>query len=372
MITTTLIALTTLATLQGAHEQTALHGSLGLELFPGYRLIQVEGDTLHNAFRLERGLLKAGFHAEGFSANLTLESVASASDGSVFGVAGQSVLLRLREASASYDWAPWLSIKAGIVPTLTVPALERGWDHRVLSPSAAERTQMLSPADLGATVRVSLPDAWGWVGVGVYNGDGYDMRELNQGKSFEAAFQLNVLAPLEAPTELNLTGSYWYGSVGPTDARSDRLSAALSWTGYGVGVGASMTYAWGVADHGGREGLVVAAWARANPWKGLLVAARYSHWMRDIDIDGDLLERVLGSVGYRITGPLEVHLGMAFNMPGERYATAVPYDDGWGLFALIKVDFEGRFAMTSSVDALPEQALGKSEDDAPSIDGEAP
>ena len=94
--------------------------------------------------------------------------------------------------------------------------------------------------------------------------------------------------------------------------------------------------------------MLVSGWLRTNPWAGLLLAARGSHWIRDVDVDGDTISRFTAAVGYRVKRPLEVFLSGEINLPGDHYTTAVPYDDGWSLSVLVKVALDGRFALQPS------------------------
>lgn len=104
-------------------------------------------------------------------------------------------VFRLREAFAG--WAPGrvMRVQAGVVPTLTIPEIEGTWRLRAVAPTALEQTGLCASADLGATVRATLPGTFGWVGVGAYNGEGYSGRELNRSTSVELAASASRAVP---------------------------------------------------------------------------------------------------------------------------------------------------------------------------------
>ena len=327
--------------------------TLGLELFTSYRYVATESESEAHAFSLDRGHVLTGLAYKGISANVMMEAVASATGGAIFGVAEQSVLLRVRQAYAGYTDGTWFDIRAGIVPTLTAPALQRAWQTRVISAVSPRRTKLLDPADFGANIRIHLPLQLGWLGLGVYNGDGYTAREFNNNKSVEATLLLRPFATLADDLPLWLTAGFIYGSTGPANVRADRLVASLAWASSAVGVGATVTYAWGVSDHGGRESLLASGWLRGNPWRGLLLVARVSHWLRDADVKTDTISRFTGAVGYRVLRPLEVFISGEYNLPGDAFSSAAPYDNGWSVGLRVRVALTGQFSMNASEQREP-------------------
>lgn len=260
---------------------------------------------------------------------IVLEAVRSASEGALIGVAGDSLVLRLREAWGGYRYKEWFSAAMGVVPTLTVPELEGTWRLRVVGPAPIEQTGMLSPADLGITGRFNFPKNYGYIAAGVYNGDGYARRELNRGKNVEVAAAVHPL-PGGAARPLAIFGSYVIGSSGTGLARADRLTTSLLWQGVRLRAGAGMTYAWGLADDGARRSVLLDAFARIEPVDRLMIGLRGAYWNRDIEgAEPDTMVNVTGSVGYRIVRPLETHLAITRQLPSEVAQSALAGSDFW-------------------------------------------
>lgn len=295
----------------------------------------------YHEFELPRALLGAAATYENARVGLVAETVRSTSGGSLIGVAGESIVLRVRAAYLGYELFERLSVKAGVVPTLLIPELERSWGLRVLAPTALERTGAWSPADLGATARVLLPRGFGSVSVGVYNGEGYTGRELNRGKSLEAVAVLHpgALGPGWAKP-LAVFGSYVAGSTGTGRARADRVSGGLAYATRAIGVGALVTYGLGFEDEGGRRFLLVDGFARAQPWRGLLVGGQAIHFRRDLSVTADHFSVLTGAVGYRLVEPLEALLAVDRQLAGSAAAPTLPSLDAWRIRAVARFHLE--------------------------------
>ena len=306
---------------------------VGLEVFAQYSVRDVDAPssnrTWFHQFDVPRVHAAVDGEYEGVRGRVVLEATRSASEGSLIGVAGDSLVLRIREAYASYR--PWgaFAIAAGVVPTLTVPELDGTWMMRAVAPSAVEAAGLLSPADLGAKMRFDLPHRYGWIGAGAFNGDGYTSRELNRGKNVESAVELHPL-PDGPLLPVGVFASYAVGSTGTTRARADRLTAGLVWQGASIRAGALLTYAWGREQLGTAKGVVASAFARVEPVSRLYLAARYDHVVRDaVNDPTDTVSRILASLGYRIADPLEAFLVFDRSIPSNRAQNELPGSNAW-------------------------------------------
>lgn len=286
---------------------------------------------------------------------LVLEGVRSAGQGALLGVGGDSVLVRVREGFASWSQGP-LDVRAGVVPTLTVPVLERAWGLRVVGATPLEVTTLAAPADMGATVTLKAPAHWGHVAVGMFNGEGYWQREFNRGKNVEVAAVVHPV-PWTVLRPLTVLASFTQGSVGVGVSRADRATVGLLWNAARVGVGTSFTYGWGLQDAGNQRTALMDAYLRMEPARDLLLGARINLWLRDLRgplsratavFRGDggplapqeLLEQpalsdrmasLLLSAGWRVTPVLETHAVLAVDAPGHRLAQATSGADRWEL-----------------------------------------
>ena len=313
----------------------------GLEVFVEYNLRLTRastGNEWFHSFEIPRahGSLRASYGPA--QARLVVEAVRSASEGALLGVAGDSLVLRLRDASAGYRQGEWLSLDAGVIPTLTVPELDGSFNLRAVAPTPLESTGLSSPADLGATARVTFPRRYGFAAVGAYNGEGYTNRELNRGKNLELAAEIHPLP--EGPlAPLGVFASYVIGSEGTAHARADRLTVALLWQGKRLRGGASFTHAWGVGERADQRSILLDAFLRAEPIDRLIFGVRGFSWQRDLEASGDRVNELTGAAGYHVVAPLEAFLAVTRTFPEARAAAALPGLDHWTFRVLSRVVF---------------------------------
>lgn len=250
-------------------------------------------------------------------ARIVLEAVRSGGEGSLVGVAGDSLVLRLREAFAEVAfWEKRITLRGGIVPMLSVPAFESAWRLRAVAATPIEEAGFAHPSDLGATATISLPGGYGWAGVSFSNGEGYTSRDLNRGKNLDAAIEFHPLASVTRLAPLAVFASYTNGSSGTGSARANRTTGGVLWRADAVSAGASFTYAWGLDDDATRLGYLVDAFGRAEIAEHWIAGLRVSHVLRNAGAN-DRLTTFVGAFGYRIVPPFEVFLAASHALPSD-------------------------------------------------------
>jgi len=312
----------------------------GLEIFAQYSYRNVTGGSWFHAFDVPRvhGAVEGEYeHARG---RVVVEAVRSAAEGALVGVAGDSLVLRVREAWAAYRAVAPLEISAGVIPTMTVPDLDGTWMMRAVAPSGLENGGLMTPADLGAKARADIPAGYGWVGTAFYNGDGYASRELNRGKTFEGATEIHPLAAMPLLKPLALLASYVGGSTGTSLARANRVTGGVLWQGERIRGGVYATHAWGVAQLGTQNAILASAFVRVEPIPRLLFGARLDHQIRNTDAKPqDRITTFWLVAGYRIALPIETFLAVDRAIPTARAASEVPGSDAWQLRVIGRVVF---------------------------------
>ena len=233
----------------------------------------------------------------GASARVLAEGAYATQGGALVGVSGDSVVLRLREAWAGYRLF-FLEARLGLVPTLAIPELERGFRFRELTADALENTRLLSPADFGATLRANLPGELGFVGAAVTNGEGYTSRELNPGKNLEVTGLFRPLATLGLP-KLEVLAMGSFGSSGLPEIPTIRAGGGVQWSGPWLGLGASAFWAKGFLLDPSRRGLVVQGFVRGTLFEHLLLTARAQYFQRQLGENDGVLD-VLAGVGGQV------------------------------------------------------------------------
>jgi hypothetical protein len=272
------------------------------------------GASNYRAFDLPRARLGADVELDRwFGGRVLVETVRSAVPGSLYGVDGDSIVLRAREVYGELrtgDALPTpITARFGLVPTLTISPLERMWGRRVLSPVLLETAGWEAPADLGATASLAFPQRLGELTVGAFNGEGLTQHEQNDGKNVAASLRLAPLAttlpPAPGEQGLQLFFSAENGSLGPAQARANRYVGGLAYEHRLAAAGADYSLADGVGGSSGQQGRALSAWARVGPFSGFEGVFRLDSLDPDRKNNGskDQTNTVLGGVGYHATLP---------------------------------------------------------------------
>lgn len=259
--------------------------ALDAEMFVGYahQTRTVDGDEQSlDAFFIDRAELGAGYLAEsGLGAELRLESVRTAEPGTYTGVAGNSLVMRVRRARgfwAGEVGAVGLDVELGLLTDPWLAALLPRFHLRATGPLLAEQSGVFDANELGAKVGVRLWDDRVELVLGVLNGEGRAEEELNDQKD------LTVRLTVELPVArmggealyIGAHGVYRRGRVGPgaDPARNDRYGGALTLTHPDYGLGAMWVRAEGYAGRGDDQAEALEVWADARliaGWLGVAV-----------------------------------------------------------------------------------------------------
>lgn len=277
-------------------------------------------------------------------ARVLIEATRSNAQGALVGVAGDSLILRVREAFvAATPWEP-LTLSLGAIPTAMAPELDGTWIMPAVAPSALELSGLGAPADLGAKARAELPRGLGWVSVAAMNGEGYASRDLNRGKSVEVAAAVRPLATaapaLAAFRPVTVTAGYVAGSAGTASARAERLTAGLLYQGRWVRAGATFTYAWGVGSVGTQHANLLSAFLRVEPLPRVFFGARLDHFVRDARATpADRLTTAWLAGGVRLADPLETFMAVSRSLPTQRYDPDRPGENAWTMRLIGRVSY---------------------------------
>jgi hypothetical protein len=267
------------------------------------------GTSTYRAFDLPRARLGADVEMDRwFGGRVMVETVRSAAPGSLYGVDGDSIVVRAREIygeARSGDLLPTpLTARFGLVPTLIVSPLEKMWGRRVLSPVLLETAGWESPADLGATLALAFPHRLGEVTVGAFNGEGLTQHEQNDGKNVAASLRLTPLATTLPPGPgeqgLQLFFAAENGSLGPAQARANRYVGAVAYEHRYAALGADYSLADGIGGSSAQRGRALSVWGRLGPFAGFEGVFRLDSLDPDRKNNGakDQITTLLGGVGY--------------------------------------------------------------------------
>jgi hypothetical protein len=234
---------------------------------------RVTGPDL-SQFRLDRGEAGAtvGLGSDA-GAEVRLETVRSAQDGGVLGIAGDSLVPRIKRAQVfgRYDAGPvHLEGAIGVVADPWITALEDGDTERPLVATASEGLLGWSPSDLAALVRARLGPVRLSVSFG--NGEGLSYPERNQGKTTTAVAE--VVPYVDRDLRVRVIGMARDGSIGPALVRDRRAGGGAVIESEYANAGGEIVHAWGVGDRTEATGNAFAGWAEARPVPFVAIAAR--------------------------------------------------------------------------------------------------
>jgi hypothetical protein len=277
------------------------------------------------SFDIPRARLGADAVLKGpFAARVLIETVRSAAPGSLYGVDGDSIVLRAREiygeVRSPQDWPVGLRLRLGLVPTLAITPLEQMWGRRVVAPTAQEASTLLSPADLGASLLVALPRKLGEVALAVVNGEGFTQHEQNAGKNVQARLWLTPLDALLPPSlSVKLLAYAEDGSLGPTQARADRYVGGLSVEHTHGAIGVDGTFADGAYGNSVQRARTATAWLRVGPFSGFEAVGRVDQIDPNRRANGgdDRITAWQGGIGY--------HGEMSAQRPSETFELFLTY-----------------------------------------------
>jgi len=124
-----------------------------------------------------------------------------------------SLMFRLKYGYAQFNMDDWTGnwkqtwIRGGIQQTPFIDAQEGVYRYRFQGTVFAERDGGLSSADAGVTFHTNMPNNYGDVHFGLYNGEGYSKPEINNQKSFQGRITVRPMpAGNFAAKGLRLTG----------------------------------------------------------------------------------------------------------------------------------------------------------------------
>lgn len=274
-----------------------------LDLFGAFDATWPTGGLGTNAFSVPRALGGVEAVTERWRGRLVVEGVYSTEGGALVGTAGDSQVLRVREAFAGYRWR-FLEGRVGAIPSPQFAPLEHAWSLRQLSADGLETFHLATPTDFGASVRAWLPAEMGWVSVAVMNGEGVSQRELNRAKNLEFAATVRPATSMRA---LTLVGAGTLGSTGTAASRADRVGGGVLWDSGWLGAGATAHAFFGLGDDGGRRGVLLQGFAHLLLAERLFVAVRAERLWRDLAASSDdTVTRLLLGTGVRLPGGVDL------------------------------------------------------------------
>jgi hypothetical protein len=300
-------------------------------------------ESAFNEFRIDRAEFGLGWRfpvEAGFF--VRMETIRSAGPDSLFGIAGNSIIPRLKEGYAFYEpkvWRGEVTARVGLIPDIWVQTLLDRYQLRAASPLASERNQFFARSDVGASVGYEILDGLVAARVAVTNGEGRARVERNNGKNTTAVVSVSPVdfELFDQPAEFAAHVMGRDGSTGVDSTRNHRVAGALTLDNPRLSAGVEFARAWGLADRPGLDAVTLGGWVRGEPveqWLGLY--GRFDHTNRgpqgDLTLGGETAVDALVAGAYSTiartdegAGRLRILLNYRRNNFGER-AGVIPGD----------------------------------------------
>ncbi len=194
-----------------------------------------DGNRIHsNAFNIARAYINVTgniSHLISFRITPDVVRVGQVSGSDVPGLSG-TLTYRLKYAYGQFNFDDWTTkgswLRLGMQPTPFVNFEEDMYRYRFQGTIFSDREGFLSSSDLGAATHWNIPENYGDIHVGVYNGETYTRPEANDQKAIQVRGTLRP-APMVGPIKgLRLTAFYDADHY-VRDAKRERFIGMISY-----------------------------------------------------------------------------------------------------------------------------------------------
>ena len=269
-----------------------------------------DGDWLHpssgpdqNELTLDRAEVGATVGLGRYAAaEVRLETLRSAADGGALGIAGDSLVERVKRAQimGGYQLTELIRLDgaAGLTADPWIAVLERGDPELPLSRTASERLLGDAPSDLAFVAHATLGPVRATLAVG--NGEGLSYPERNTGKNTTGVLEYR---PVPA---LVLAAMARDGSIGVASIRNHRFGGAATLHLAIADVGIEVDHALGIAGEADITGTALAGWGEVRPIEYGVIALRGA----TLRLDGGARSTFGGAIAVEPTPGLRVWLAV--------------------------------------------------------------
>ena len=210
-----------------------------------------------------------------------------------------SYTYRLKYAYAQFNLDQWLPggtyARLGMQPTPWIGFIDDVYRYRFQGPTLEDREGILSSSDFGASMRYTLPNDYGDLHGGAYNGDNYNRVERNDQKALMIRASLR---PLPASTRLRGLRVHAFYDLDAYVQDAERRRAILGATyehvylNLGGNYLATTDQTGATADEVHGDGFTIWATPKtARGWEGLL---RFDFLKPDENQDGERTRSIFG------------------------------------------------------------------------------
>jgi hypothetical protein len=210
-----------------------------------------------------------------------------------------SLTFRLKYGYGQLNMDDWLVkgswARFGLQQTPYIDYAEGIYRYRFQSTIMVDRDGFLTSSDFGLSSHVNLPDNYGDVHVGFYNGDGYNKAEANDQKGFQVRASLRPLASLAIAKGWRITG-FWNSDNVAKDQKRNRWLVDTTFEHPNVNVGFTYLEATNQASPGAAEVRPrdFSVWVTPRTPFGLEALIRYDELKPNKDLDPKEQRTIVG------------------------------------------------------------------------------
>ena len=197
-----------------------------------------------------------------------------------------SYTFRLKYAFAQFNLDDWMTrgswVRLGLQQTPYVDFAEQIYRYRFQGTVFTEREGFLTSSDAGATFHYSLPQNYGEVHGGFYNGEGYSRAEANNTKALQVRGTLRPLHVHPVMRGLRLTAFYDADAyVKNDDRRRGDFAVTFEHTYFNASAEYLTTKDQTLATSRALDGKGWSVWATPKTTKGWEALLRFDHFEPD-------------------------------------------------------------------------------------------
>lgn len=193
---------------------------------------------------------------------------------------------------------PHTKITFGLQGTPWIGMIDKSWGYRFVSKSLFDQYKVMSSADYGVGLTVSIPSGYGEGVVQVVNGNGYSKLETNKHKDIIARILLTPLPKDKILKSLGIAGLYYLGKDDDGNAKN-RACGHLRFKHDLI----NLSGEFGISTDGkdeisgmGFAGAVEIKLDKIEPLKHLAIIGRLESWDKNTDNDDDETMRIIGGI----------------------------------------------------------------------------
>jgi hypothetical protein len=229
-------------------------------------------------------------------------------------------------------------MRLGLQQTPFIDYAEQIYRYRFQGTIFVEREGFLTSSDLGASAHLNLPENYGDLHIGYYNGEGYTRPELNNTKAFQVRGSIRPLPNVEVVKGLRLTGFYDHDEY-VIDAKKERIVGEATFENPYVNAG--FDYLWNQDQNASATKPIVksdgySVWVTPRTPFGLEALIRYD-WFEPVQNAAAHKERFIVGPAYwfnTIKGvAASVLLGYE-QVKYIQYSPARPKEERYGVYTL--------------------------------------